>query len=152
MGQPCLSRRTEGKGRHGTHIVYRKPEPRRFCAHVHLVACGVWAYRYSVYSDSVQAVIPQRVCRSVVTTHILYSMPSVRSGLPYAAYTVLNSTSVYPYGAGHFHPQRSAYRTSVPIPGTGDCRIYKELMQWKEYLPVCTDTITLFSLYRQQLF
>ena len=49
---------------------------------------------------------------------------------------------------------RSARLTQhhAPIPGTGGYLIYKELMQWKEYLPVCTDTITLFQLYCQQLF
>ena len=48
--------------------------------------------------------------------------------------------------------RNSACRTSMPILGTGNYRIYKEPMQWMEYHPVCTGTITDFGLYCQRLF
>ena len=40
----------------------------------------------------------------------------------------------------------------MPTTGTVGYLIYKELMQWREYPPFCTDTIALFPLYCQRLF
>ena len=40
----------------------------------------------------------------------------------------------------------------MPTTGTAGYLIYKELMQWREYPPFCTDTIALFPLYCQRLF
>ena len=78
-------------------------------------------------------------------------MPSVRSGLPYATYTVPGDTSFYPYGAGRFHPQLSLSHVSA-YPRHGRLPYGSELMQWREYPPVCTDTITECGSYCQQLF
>ena len=46
----------------------------------------------------------------------------------------------------------SAYRTSVPIPGTGDYRMIVSLCTGGAYPSICTDTIALFALYCQHLF
>lgn len=47
----------------------------------------------------------------------------------------------------------SAYPTSRAYPRHGRVTVwYKEPMQWKVFLPVCTDTIALFALYCQHLF
>lgn len=46
----------------------------------------------------------------------------------------------------------SAYRTSVPIQTRAIAVYIKSLCNGKEYLPVCTDTITKSGLYCQQLF
>ena len=78
-------------------------------------------------------------------------MPSVRSGLPWATYTVPDSTSFYPYDAGRFHPQLGLSHVSA-YPRHGRLPYDKELMQWREYPPFCTDTITKRGSYCQQLF
>lgn len=48
--------------------------------------------------------------------------------------------------------RNSAYRTSVPIPGTGDYRIVVSLCTGGASPPLDTDTITECGLYCQQLF
>lgn len=48
--------------------------------------------------------------------------------------------------------RNSAYRTSVPIPDTGDCRMIMNLCSGGEYPSVCTDTITGIRSYCQHLF
>nr|DAL94600.1 MAG TPA: hypothetical protein [Caudoviricetes sp.] len=46
----------------------------------------------------------------------------------------------------------SAYRTSMPIPGTGDYRMIVSLCTGGAYPSICTDIIALFALYCQHLF
>ena len=78
-------------------------------------------------------------------------MPLVRSGLPCAAYTIPDDTSIYPYDAGRFHPQLGLPDISA-YPRRGGLPYDNEPMQRREYPPVCTDIITESRLYCQQLF
>ena len=57
-----------------------------------------------------------------------------------------------PMGCGAFSHNVRLIQHHVPIPGTGELPYDNEPMQWKEYLPVCTDTIAKIRLYCQQLF